>query len=123
MRAFNLFLVLFLIACSTRPVESAKTNEYFWDFGKVKEGEILKYTFNLKNPFSYSFNIKKIDTSCGCTASYISANNVPAGGSIPVEVKFDTHGYKGKVRQYVWVYTDTKELPLIKITVEAEVIE
>ena len=35
------------------------------DFGKVKQGEILKHSFILKNDSSKTLNIKDANTSCG----------------------------------------------------------
>ncbi|MCM8799371.1 MAG: DUF1573 domain-containing protein, partial [Candidatus Omnitrophica bacterium] len=72
---------------------------------------------------SKNLNIKKVDTSCGCTTSDLSSTTVAGNSSIPIEVKFDTRGYKGKVQQHLWIYTDSKDFPLIKFTIEAEVIE
>jgi len=96
---------------------------YFWDFGKVSEGIVLKHVFNLKNDSPTTLVIKNLQTSCGCTGSVVSRNEIPPGKVSKVKVTFKTKGYSGKVKQYVYVYTTQAQNPIIKLTVEAEVIK
>ena len=69
MRKFilSLFLVLsftFFCFAENKPVESN-----LWDFGTVKEGQVLPHEFNLKNDSNKVLNIINVGTSCGCTVS------------------------------------------------------
>jgi hypothetical protein len=51
---------------------SAPLDYAIFDFGKVKQGEVLKHTFSLKNDSTKNvLNIKNVHTSCGCTASEV----------------------------------------------------
>lgn len=74
-----------------------------WDFGKVKEGQVLSHTFIFSNEGNSHLRIKKVDTSCGCTAALASKQEIPPGKSGEIKVKFHTKGYAGKVSRYIFV--------------------
>jgi len=40
-----------------------------WDFGQVKQGQVLKHEFTFMNTTGKPLNIKNVSTSCGCTTS------------------------------------------------------
>ena len=44
------------------------------DFGIVKEGQKVEYTFKFQNNGTESLIIKDVKTSCGCTAAVVSDN-------------------------------------------------
>lgn len=93
------------------------------DFGKVKQGEILKHNFTLKNDSSKTLNIKDVNTSCGCTASKIAKKILQPGESTVIDVSFKSKGYKGQVTQFIYVNTDNPEKPTIRFTIKAEVVK
>lgn len=96
---------------------------YSWDFGRVREGSILKHAFILKNDSENPLIINKLQTSCGCTASVASSYEIPAGKTSQIAVTFNTKGYSGKVNQFVYVHTSDAKNPIIKLTVKAEILK
>jgi hypothetical protein len=96
---------------------------YFWNFGKVMEGSMLEHTFILKNKSRTVLIINNLQTSCGCTGSVVSDDHIPAGKTSKIKVTFNTKGYSGKAKQYVYVHTNDLHNPIIKLTVAAEVIK
>jgi len=103
--------------------ENQKPDPYAWDFGSVKEGTLLKHVFILRNESKTTLVINKLQTSCGCTASTASHNEIPQGQASKVEVSFNTKGYSGKVKQFVYVHTNDSGKPIIKLTVSAEIMK
>jgi len=93
------------------------------DFGKVKQGEILKHSFALKNDSSKILNIKDVNTSCGCTASKIAKKTLAPGESTVIDVSFKSKGYSGQITQFIYVNTDSTEKPVIRFTIKAEVVK
>jgi len=93
------------------------------DFGKVKQGEILKHNFTLKNDSSKTLNIKDANTSCGCTASKVAKKTLAPGESTVINVSFKSKGYNGRVTQFIYVNTDSAEKPTIRFTIKAEVVK
>ncbi len=96
---------------------------YPWDFGQVKEGEVLEHTFVLKNESEKTLTIKEVNTSCGCTTSKLEKKVLLPGESAEIEVKFNTKGYSGLTQQYVYVHTDSLDKPIIRFIIKAEVMK
>ena len=123
MRKFilSLFLVLsftFFCFAENKPVESN-----LWDFGIVREGVVLSHEFNLKNDSNRILNIRNVGTSCGCTVSEAGKKKLLPGEGTVIKVKFDSKGYSGEVKQYVYVSTDNVDNSLIRFIIKAHVVK
>lgn len=92
-----------------------------WDFGKAAAGIILQHDFVLKNESGRTLKIIGINTSCGCTVSKVKKEMLAPGETTEIEVKFNTRGYSGAVRQFIFVNTDSPENPIIRFTIKAEI--
>jgi len=114
--------VFLILSCTFLCFAQSETNDpNLWDFGAVKAEEVLQHGFTLKNDSDKPLNIKNITTSCGCTASEAKKKNLAPGESTTIEVKFDSKGYSGEVKQYVYVNTDNTDNPLIRFIIKANV--
>jgi len=133
MKVSLIFVLLFLfsaisVGCYLKaqnikePTE-ANVNPYTWDFGQVKEGEVLKHTFILKNETQKILNINDVNTSCGCTVSQVDKKTLAPGESASIQVQFKSKGYSGPIKQYVYVHTDNLDNPIIRYIIEANVIK
>ena len=133
MRFIFLFLILALplsgcladqeITKTSTSVENEASQQNVWDFGKVKVGEIVKHEFVLKNATDKPIKIKEVNTSCGCTASDVKKRDLASGENTVIEVTFDSAGYSGPVKQFVFVNTDSSEQSMIRFIIKAEVTE
>ncbi len=94
-----------------------------WDFGKVKQGQILKHDFVFKNETGSILKITGVNTSCGCTVSQADKKSLNPGESTTISVSFKSEGYLGEVKQFVYVNTDNADLPIIKFVIKAEVLK
>jgi len=92
-----------------------------WDFGNVKEGQVFKHEFMIKNESDKVLNIKEVNTSCGCTISEIEKKTLAPQESAKVKVEFKSKGYSGKVQQFIYVNTDSVDEPIIRLAIKAEV--
>lgn len=104
-------------------IKDDTADPYSWDFGKSQEGEVLKHIFVLKNESPPTLNIKGTNTSCGCTVSEVKKKVLLPGEETSVDVQFDTRGYSGPVRQYIYVYTDNPENPVLRLMIKAKIIK
>lgn len=129
---FLLFLLFFnLSGCfsqeSWSPMavkdDTEEIDPYSWDFGQVKEGEVLAHDFILKNESKQVLNIKDTSTSCGCTVLAMKKKTLLPGEETAIEVKFNTKGYLGFVQQFVYVNTDSIDNPVIRFVIKANVIK
>jgi uncharacterized cupredoxin-like copper-binding protein len=101
--------------------EAKQAEENTWDFGQVKEGEVLKHEFILKNDLRITMNITRVDTSCGCTASKVKKKVLAPGESTTLEVNFNSKGRSGPTQQFVYVQTDNLDKPVIRFKIKADV--
>ena len=92
-----------------------------WDFGKAKQGQILKHDFIFKNETKSVLNITGINTSCGCTASESDKKSLQPGESTTISVSFNSHGYLGQVKQFVYVNTDNADFAVVRFIIKSEV--
>jgi len=94
---------------------------FSWDFGRVKEGSVLKHDFSFKNSSEETLKILDINTSCGCTVSSVNKKVLLPGEETVIEVKFKTAGYLGATQQFVYVNTDSLDNPVLRFIIRAEV--
>ncbi len=92
-----------------------------WDFGQLKQGQVVSHIFVLKNDSAEILRIKSFLPSCGCTKAKIGKDALNPGESVNLEVTFNSHGYSGDVQQFVYLNTDSPADPVTKFTVKANV--
>lgn len=106
-------------AKSEKPQEEKNT----WDFGQVKQNDILEHAFIFKNEFAKTINIKSVSTSCGCTTSEVKKKTLLPDESTEISVKFDTKGFVGQTIKHIYVNIDDVDNPVIKFIIKANVIK
>jgi len=130
----NYFLIMFFmvtaISCSTDPSQKIKeenvaaVNERLdksydspeiqfdfdtYDFGEVKDGEIVEVDFNFTNTGKSDLIIFDASASCGCTVPEYPQNiNIEPGKKNKLKVRFDTSNKPGKQLKSVTLTTNTK---------------
>lgn len=102
-------------------IQEEPADPFTWDFGKVKEGTLLRHTFIFKNESEKNLTIQNITTSCGCTASEAKKKNLMPQESTAIEVSFNSQGYSGITQQFIYVHTDNLDNPIIKFIIKADV--
>lgn len=119
MKGILVFVLAMFFTCGYCAEE--KKDKYTWDFGKVKEGKVYKHDFLLENDTGKPLNIKSVNTSCGCTVSQIKKKSLKPQESTTLEVSFNSKGYSGAVKQFIYVNTDDVDKPVIRFIIKAEV--
>jgi len=61
-----------------------------YDFGRVKEGQIVYHVFSFENVGKVPLLIKDVRSTCGCTVPDWPDAPIEPGGSGSISVKFDT---------------------------------
>lgn len=115
-------LGVFIFFLHTGCFGNETADPYTWDFGRVSEGQIAKHTFSLKNESGKILTIKNVHTSCGCTASEIKKKALKPGESAEILVSFNSKGYSGEVKQFIYVNTGDIDNPVIRFIIKAEVV-
>ncbi len=62
------------------------------DFGTIKEGDKVEYTYKFTNTGEAPLIIQNAQPSCGCTVPDWSKEPIPVGGTGFVKAEFDSNG-------------------------------
>ena len=77
----------------------AKTNASFsseeFDFGQVKDGEIVRHTFSFKNDGKNPLVIQRAKASCGCTVPTWTKEPIAPGETGEIAVEFNSKNKAG----------------------------
>jgi len=79
------------------------------DFGGVRQDQKLVYEFAVTNIGTEDLEIRRISTSCGCTAAILAERIVKPGESTTLEVILETRKYKGVIDKSVSVASNDRE--------------
>ena len=63
-----------------------------FDFGEVKEGNVVRHVFKFKNQGKVPLVINNTQSTCGCTVSQWPREAIPPGGENQISVEFNTAG-------------------------------
>ncbi len=96
-------------------------SEPTWEFGTVPEGEVVRHVFTVKNVGDAPLKIESARGSCGCTATVVSANEVPPGGEARIEVSVNTQGRRGRLEKSVVVASNDPKNPRLTLKVAGRV--
>ncbi|TDJ54855.1 MAG: DUF1573 domain-containing protein [Ignavibacteria bacterium] len=92
-----------------------------YNFGIVKEGKVVEYTFNFENSGNSTLKIKDIKTSCGCTAALVSSEVLKPGEQGTIKVELDTSNRKGKMSRTITIKSNDPKDPTKILTIYADI--
>ncbi len=92
------------------------------DFGRVEEAKgSITTSFSYRNVGGKPVKIKKVETSCGCTATDYSREEIAPGAMGKIDVRYDTKDRSGSFSKTVTVYTDGQP-EYTTLTIKGDVI-
>jgi len=89
------------------PLPAFKFERMEYDFGQVREGDKVAYTYKFQNTGQAPLIIQGVQPTCGCTAPDWSKEPIPVGGNGFVKVEFDSNGKQGIQNKTVTVSANT----------------
>jgi len=92
------------------------------DFGEMTQGDKKDYTFMMTNKGKSDLIIRRVRTSCGCTAVAPSKKTIAAGETVPLKVTFNSRGKHGRQSKSVTVITNDPKTPTTVLRVTSNVI-
>jgi len=95
--------------------------ETTYDFGKVKQGEVLTHEFVFKNAGPDALVVERVETSCGCTAALASEKEIGPGKEGKIKVSMDTHGYASRMTRFIYVITNDPDNPRRELSLSADI--
>lgn len=87
------------------PATTIEFSDISYDFGTVKEGDIVETSFTIKNTGDKPLIINNATATCGCTVPKIDKNvPIAPGESTEALVRFNTSGKPNKQTKVVSVF-------------------
>jgi len=102
---------------------SLSFNELQHDFGTVKEGQVVDYTFKFKNSGKRVLEVKNVSTSCGCIVAFISSKILKPGEEGTLRVELDTKDREGKMNRNITIQSNDPKEPTKTLLIFADVIK
>lgn len=105
-------------AAETRKKKSPGKIEFskeMHNFGTLKDGETVVYSFKLKNTGGNPFRLTKVEPSCGCISVQYNRNEIESQDSSVIDVIFHTDGEWGNQFKNVIVETSEGESKTLTI--------
>lgn len=124
----SLLLITSLVACNSEPksnnvsvevpltadgkVDESKLPKFefsseSYDFGKIKQGEKVKFSFKFKNTGATPLIISSASASCGCTVPSYPEDPIAPGAEAVIDVEFDSNGKLGMQTKTVTLVANT----------------
>ena len=128
------FVVLVMVACKGqvtvapevlapqpqgKPKIACDQPEY--DFGSVSQGEQVKHTFVVKNIGSAPLKIESARSSCGCTVTVVTKDEVAPGAEGQIEATFNTAGRMGEQEKTITVASNDPDNPALKLKIKGKI--
>jgi len=95
------------------PITRVALSEVNFDFGDVKQGEVVEHDFAITNTGSNPLIISRVQPGCGCTVPKYSKDPILPKQKGYITLKFDSRGFTGIQQKYAEVYTNTEKTPVI----------
>ncbi|MFN0049058.1 MAG: DUF1573 domain-containing protein [Cytophagales bacterium] len=81
--------------------------ETTYDFGKIKQGDIVKHTFKFKNDGENPLIISGAQASCGCTVPEYAKEPIAPGAESQILVQFNSTGKIGTQNKTITITANT----------------
>ena len=78
------------------------------DFGEIKQGGTVAYSFNFTNTGKAPLVITEAHSSCGCTVPTYPHDPIQPGQQGTIEVSFNSKNKSGDVKKTVTIIANTK---------------
>lgn len=92
---------------ATGPLTTITFAETTFDFGDVKEGEMVSHLYKFTNTGKEPLVIKDAKGSCGCTVPKWPKTPIPPGQTGEIQVEFNSKGKPGKQTKRVTINANT----------------
>jgi hypothetical protein len=102
------------------PKTTIKWEQMSHDFGKVKQGDRVEYTFKFTNVGTEPLIVEDCKAGCGCTVPTWPKEPVLPGKSEVIRVSFNSAGKQGPQTKDVTVTANTENIQT-KLTIKAQV--
>ncbi|RYU97743.1 DUF1573 domain-containing protein [Emticicia agri] len=119
-KLFSTIAVVFAFVAAVQAQGSLKFNKEVHDFGKVAEGPLATYSFEVTNTGTAPVVISNAAASCGCTTPEWSKDPIMPGAKSTIKVGYNTSGRPGAFTKTITVTSNAENATVI-LTIKGEV--
>jgi len=91
------------------------------DFGRVKSGDPVKYTYIFTNIGNQVLDISNVHPQCGCTTAGDFSHKVEPGQTGEIPIQFNTVNYGSQVIKTITVASNDKSQPVVVLQLKGTV--
>jgi hypothetical protein len=97
-----------------------------FDFGEINFGDVVNYSFQVKNLGKEILEIKRLATSCPCATAKIAKEKIEPGEEVELLVSYDSemmgpaHG-KGRQERIIYVKSNDPVNPQVEVMIYATI--
>ena len=102
------------------PAAKIEYQQAEYDFGTIKEGEVVMHTFKFKNTGDVPLVIQNASATCGCTVPKKPEQPIAPGKTGEIQVRFDSSNKPGPTSKVVTVTANT-DPAITKLTIKGTV--
>jgi hypothetical protein len=130
--ALSLFAAILIIGCNNKPsnqstpagtIDTSKKKpsgkveftKEIHNFGTLKEGETVAYSFQFKNSGKSPIRLTKVEPGCGCLTVQFTKEEILPGSASFIEVIFHSEGEWGNQVKTVEIQTSDGEAKILTI--------
>lgn len=119
-RLFFTLVSVLLFAAATNAQGVLKFNKETHDFGKIAEGPIASYSFEVTNTGTAPVIITNAQASCGCTTPEWSKDPIMPGAKSYIKVGYNTSGRPNAFTKTITVVSNAENGTII-LTIKGNV--
>lgn len=82
-----------------------------YDFGTIKQGDVIEHVFKFKNTGKNDLIIRKMKSSCGCTAVSVGSKTIKPGEEGSIKAVFNSRGKRNQQHKSITITTNIPEVP------------
>lgn len=106
------------VVAQTKVDAVAKMNTEKYDFGKIKQGEPVTYSFEIKNISDKPLVVENSWASCGCTTPERIAEPIQPGATAKLKVQYNAAAVAPFTKDVNIKFAGIDEVKTVKITGE-----
>ncbi len=119
-KLFLTIAVVFAFVAVSSAQGALKFNKEVHDFGKLSEGPLATYNFEVSNTGTAPVVISNAQASCGCTTPEFSKDAIMPGGKSVIKVGYNTSGRPGAFTKTITVMSNAENSSIV-LTIKGEV--
>lgn len=98
-----------------------KTDEDTYNFGTIKQGEVVEHVFVVRNDGTDSLVISNTQSSCGCTTSMLDNSRLAPGQIGKLKAVFNSAGKMGHITKTIYIYSNDVTNPNKTVQITADI--